>query len=54
GGPPDVDKLMSLAGLREELEGLEFVHAMETVRDVVEGRYHTGPGAVVQVLAKKP
>jgi len=53
GGPSSRDRLMELASLRKELEGLEFLHGKELVRDVVEGTYHTGKGAVVQVLARK-
>ncbi|MDA8098817.1 MAG: class I SAM-dependent methyltransferase [Nitrospiraceae bacterium] len=53
GGPPNADMMMTLAGLREELAGLEFLHAKELDRDVIEGRLHTGKGAVVQVVAKK-
>jgi len=41
--------MMTLAGLREELAGLEFLQGREMERDVVEGRLHTGRGAVVQV-----
>jgi hypothetical protein len=44
----------SLAELREELQGLEFEHAVEIDRDVNEGKYHTGTGAVLQVLGVKP
>jgi hypothetical protein len=36
------------------LDGLVFEHAVETERPVVEGVGHTGQGAVVQVLARKP
>jgi 2-polyprenyl-3-methyl-5-hydroxy-6-metoxy-1,4-benzoquinol methylase len=54
GGPPDVEKMMSLEVLRDELSGLDFVYAVETVRDVREGSLHTGEGAVVQVVAVKP
>jgi hypothetical protein len=46
--------MMTLAGLREELAGLEFVHGAGLLRDVVEGVGHTGIGSVVQVLARKP
>ncbi len=53
GGPHDPALTMTLAGLRDELQPLEFVHGLETVRDVVEGVGHTGPGAVVQVVARK-
>ncbi|NVB37005.1 class I SAM-dependent methyltransferase [Pseudenhygromyxa sp. WMMC2535] len=54
GGPPNPDFTMTLAGLREELAGLEFEIARERVRTVHEGRYHNGESAVVQVLARKP
>ena len=51
GGPPDARLLMTAPGLREELRGLEFAIARETVRNVHEGSWHTGRSAVVQVLA---
>ena len=53
GGPAVADMMPSLAQLREELQGLEFEHAVELDRDVTEGKYHTGRGAVVQVVAVK-
>lgn len=53
GGPPSTEYLMELTSLKEELDGLEFIHGKELVRDVVEGINHTGKGSVVQVLAKK-
>jgi SAM-dependent methyltransferase len=53
GGPPVAALMMELDALREELAGLRLLHALETVRDVQEGRFHSGPGAVVQVLAVK-
>lgn len=56
GGPPpsQEDRFMTLASLREELEGLEEMHGVELVRDVNEGALHTGPGAVVQFIARRP
>jgi SAM-dependent methyltransferase len=54
GGPPVAEMTMMLAGLRDELDGLEFVHAVEMLREVHEGPGHTGLGAVVQVIARKP
>jgi len=54
GGPPTEEMMMTLAGLREELAGLEFLQGREIERDVVEGQLHTGLGAVVQVVARKP
>lgn len=54
GGPLNKDLLMSLAELKQELSGLEFEHALETERLVVEGKLHSGRGAVVQIVARKP
>lgn len=54
GGPPSAELMMTLAGLRRELEGLVIEHGVETVRAVTEGRLHHGDGAVVQVLARRP
>ena len=53
GGPKSVELLMTLASLREELAGLEFLIAQEIEREVVEGGGHTGRGAVVQILARR-
>ena len=53
GGPPTVDNTMSLIALKDELKGLEILHGVEIDRDVIEGKYHTGRGAVVQVIARK-
>jgi SAM-dependent methyltransferase len=54
GGPQDPDMTPTLAGLREELAGLELTHQAELERDVLEGRYHTGLAAVVQVIGRRP
>lgn len=54
GGPPVAEMTMSLELLQDELQGLEFLYAEEKQREVVEGLYHTGTGAVVQVIARKP
>ena len=54
GGPPTAEMMMDAESLRTEFEGLEFMHMQELVREVHEGEYHDGPGAVVQVLARKP
>ncbi len=54
GGPPVRELMMSLAGLKLELAGLDFEHALETEREIIEGRLHTGRGAVVQLIARKP
>lgn len=54
GGPPVPEFTMDLERLRHELVGLEFEHEAEFVRSVVEGPGHTGDGAVVQVVARRP
>lgn len=53
GGPPTAELMMTLAAVREELAGLEFVEAVEKVREVHEGKYHDGSSAVLQVIARK-
>jgi SAM-dependent methyltransferase len=40
--------------LRRELDGLRFDLLQEVRRELREGRQHSGPGEVVQVLAFKP
>ena len=53
GGPPEASMMMTLDLLRDELPGLEFIHARELERNVVEGSLHTGRGAVVQVIGRR-
>jgi len=53
GGPKSPEFLMTLADLRGELAGLEFLVARELQRDVIEGSAHTGRAAVVQVLGRR-
>lgn len=53
GGPPTADMMMDVQSLSDELISLEFLHLQEHVRDIHEGEFHTGKGAVVQALAKK-
>jgi SAM-dependent methyltransferase len=54
GGPRVPELLYSLADLRDDLAGLDLVHAVETEREVHEGKYHAGRSAVVQVLGLRP
>ena len=54
GGPPVVDMMMDSASLTEELQGLEFLHLQEITRDIHEGEFHHGTGAVVQMIARRP
>jgi SAM-dependent methyltransferase len=53
GGPPVAELMMTLMDLRQELDGLELLHAAELEREVHEGQLHHGLGAVVQLLGKK-
>ncbi len=53
GGPPTPELTMSLDVLKQELSGLEFLIAQEIDREIHEGKYHIGKGAVVQILARK-
>jgi hypothetical protein len=54
GGGKSEELMQTAALLRAELPGLDFVHLVELERDVVEGVFHTGLGAVVQAIGVKP
>jgi SAM-dependent methyltransferase len=54
GGPQSPDMLMDLNDLKQELAGLEFIHAVQVERDVREGSRHTGRASVVQIIGSKP
>ena len=54
GGPTDPTKFMTLAGLQQELAGLDWKMAREIEREVIEGRYHGGRSEVVQLIGRKP
>ena len=53
GGPQSVDLLVEPEELKRELHGLRIEVAVEKVREINEGAYHSGMGAVVQILAFK-
>ncbi len=53
GGGNSADVMQSKESLRLELAGLKFRHLIELERDVREGIYHTGIGAVVQAIASR-
>ncbi len=53
GGPPNAAIMMELPALQSELQGLDFVIAQETRREIHEGKFHNGMSAVVQILALK-
>lgn len=54
GGPKEVDMLLEPAMLRAELAGLQLLRCEEIERDVLEGSFHTGSSAVLQVVGRKP
>lgn len=54
GGPHSEALLMTLDQLRSDFDGLDIGIGQEVERDVVEGKYHTGSAAVVQLVARKP
>lgn len=53
GGPPKAEMLYEPESVRAQLDGLIFERLEEVEREVVEGRYHTGKAAVVQVIARR-
>lgn len=53
GGGNSVDVMQTKESLLLELPGLKFSHLIELEREVIEGTYHTGIGAVVQAIAAK-
>ena len=53
GGPPVAELMVTAAELKVELAGLDLVHCAELDREVVEGAFHTGMAAVVQVIGIK-
>ncbi|MET0100980.1 MAG: class I SAM-dependent methyltransferase [Sedimenticola sp.] len=53
GGPTTGEMMMDVPSLTTELGGLEFIHLQERIREINEGDFHRGAGAVVQVLAQK-
>lgn len=54
GGPKVPEMLLDVEQLKGELDGLEFIHAARLIRDVKEGRGHTGLASVVQLFCMKP
>lgn len=50
GGPKDPSYLPTLAGLRDELAGLDLVVARAADREIHEGPFHGGASATVQVV----
>ena len=53
GGGSSADVMQTKESVSRELSGLKFKYLKELEREVVEGIYHTGLGAVVQAIATK-
>jgi hypothetical protein len=53
GGGNSVDVMQTKESVSLELASLKFKRLTELERDVIEGIYHTGIGAVVQAIATK-
>lgn len=53
GGPPAVPMLFTSDMLTEDFAGLKVTTNKELTREVVEGQFHNGQGAVVQFVAVK-
>jgi len=53
GGPSDVDMLLRLDDLKEDWEGTECLLGREIVREVNEGKRHSGRAAVTQAVFRK-
>ena len=54
GGPPVVSMLYTADMLRFDFAGAEILLLEETVAELVEGKYHCGPGAVVRLVVRRP
>jgi hypothetical protein len=54
GGPQLPELMMTAARLIEELNGLTVRQVVELEREIREGQFHHGRGAVVQMIAVKP
>lgn len=53
GGGNAIDVMTTKDSILSDLEGMHFIHVEELEREVIEGQYHTGLGAVLQTIAKK-
>ncbi|WP_342806648.1 class I SAM-dependent methyltransferase [Alteromonas sp. M12] len=53
GGGKSIDSMTTKESLLSDLGRLNFSQLQEIERDVIEGIYHTGKGAVIQAVATK-
>lgn len=53
GGPKNIDMLPAITTLQQELVGLQWEIAMDIERELLEGRFHAGKAAVIQLFGRK-
>lgn len=53
GGPPEIDLLVDPDEVAREFPGCRILHAFCGLREVREGRHHSGTGEVVQLVVQK-
>jgi SAM-dependent methyltransferase len=53
GGPPDVELLVTRDDVAQEFPGCRILHSFQGLREVVEGKHHTGIGEVVQFVVQR-
>jgi 2-polyprenyl-3-methyl-5-hydroxy-6-metoxy-1,4-benzoquinol methylase len=54
GGPPVLEMLFTADMLRNDFAGGEVLLLEETTTELVEGKYHRGPAAVVRLILRRP
>lgn len=54
GGPSTPELFPSIDELSSQLESLDIVHLVETVRELEPSPFHKGKAAVIQAIAQKP
>lgn len=53
GGPKNIDMLPAITTLQQELVGLQWEITMDIERELLEGRFHAGKAAVIQLFGRK-
>ena len=53
GGGKSIETMTTKQSLEQDLSALKFLKLHQTIREIVEGKYHTGIGSVVQGIAVK-
>ncbi|OTG94132.1 class I SAM-dependent methyltransferase [Acinetobacter sp. ANC 3832] len=53
GGGKSIETMTTKQSLEQDLSALKFLKLHQTIREIIEGKYHTGIGSVVQGIAVK-